>query len=165
MRLILLRHAIAQERSLRNWPDDAQRPLTPAGARRFRKAASGLARLLPRGAAVITSPFVRARETARILAKAAQLRKPVQCAELAAGEPAEPVFELLRARKERAVILVGHEPDLSSLLSAALVGDGARLKIEFKKGGAACLKFARRVMPGGATLEWMLPPRVLRALQ
>ena len=165
MRLFLVRHAIAHERSQRNWPDDARRPLTPAGARRFRKATSGLAHLLPRDAALLTSPFVRARETALILAKAAQLAKPIECAELAAGKSVEQVFALLRARKEAAVIVVGHEPDLSSLLSAALAANGARIDIEFKKGGAACIRFGGRVAPGAATLEWLLPPRVLRALR
>lgn len=164
MRLFLVRHAIAYERSLKKWPDDSRRPLTRAGTQRFRKAASGLAQLLPRGAVLLTSPFVRARDTARILAKAANLRKPVERAELAAGETADRVFAMLRARKETAVIVVGHEPDLSSFLSIALARDGALLKIEFKKGGAACVSFGGQVAPGGATLEWLLPPRVLRAL-
>ena len=165
MRLFLVRHAIAHERSLRKWPDDTRRPLTADGARRFRKAASGLAQLLPRDAALLTSPFTRARDTARILARSAHLHEPIECAELAAGKSVEQVFALLRTRKEAAVIVVGHEPDLSSLLSVALAAGGARLKIEFKKGGAACIEFCGRVAPGAATLEWLLPPRVLRALR
>jgi phosphohistidine phosphatase SixA len=75
------------------------------------------------------------------------------------------VFALLRTRKEQAVVLVGHEPNLSSFLSAALAGEGTRLGIEFKKGGAACLEFSARIGPGRARLQWMLPPRVLRALR
>ena len=61
------------------------------------------------------------------------------------------------------MVLVGHEPYLSGFLSAALAGKDARIKIEFKKGGAACIEFAARVEPGRATFRWMLPPRVLRA--
>jgi phosphohistidine phosphatase SixA len=63
------------------------------------------------------------------------------------------------------VVLVGHEPNLSTFLAVALSGDGARMKIEFKKGAAACLYFNGRIEPGRATLEWMLPPRVLRTLR
>ena len=74
-------------------------------------------------------------------------------------------FVLLRKRKEEAVVLVGHEPNLSNFMAAALAGSGARMKIEFKKGGAACLEFAGRIEPGRATLRWMLPPRVLRAMR
>ena len=62
------------------------------------------------------------------------------------------------------MVLLGHEPYLGNFLSAALGGKNARLKIEFKKGGAACVEFSGRPEPGGATLKWMLPPRVLRAL-
>jgi phosphohistidine phosphatase SixA len=50
-------------------------------------------------------------------------------------------------------------------LSAALTEDRASLKIEFKKGGAACVEFAGAIQPGGATLKWLMPPRALRALK
>jgi phosphohistidine phosphatase SixA len=63
------------------------------------------------------------------------------------------------------VVLVGHEPDLSAWLSVALAGEPLRVKSEFKKGGAACVRFEKTVGPGGATLLWMLPPRVLRAMR
>jgi phosphohistidine phosphatase SixA len=63
------------------------------------------------------------------------------------------------------VVLVGHEPDLSAFLATALAGGSTGLKAHFKNGGAACLRFERRVRPGSGTLVWMLPPRVLRALR
>jgi len=165
MEVILVRHAIAHERNRRRWPDDALRPLTPAGREKFRKAARGLAPWLPRTAVILTSPWVRARETAEMLVKAATRKQAIECVELAGSEPPIRTFELLRARKEEAVALVGHEPNLSEFLSVALGGERKRLKIEFKKGGAACVRFARRIEPGQATLCWMLPPRLLRALR
>jgi protein CrcB len=73
-------------------------------------------------------------------------------------------FELLRTRKEQAVVVVGHQPNFSAFLSAALGGGHVRLEIEFKKGGAACIGFTKKIEPGQATLRWMLPPRMLRAL-
>jgi phosphohistidine phosphatase len=164
MQVFLVRHAIAHERNRIRWPNDALRPLTTAGIRRFRKAAFGVARCLPKGAVLLTSPYVRARETAAILAEALGSRKPVECTELASGESVPACFGLLRKRKEQAVVLVGHEPNLSTFMAAALAGSGARMKIQFKKGGAACIEFATRIEPGHATLRWMLPPRVLRAM-
>ncbi|MEJ0086663.1 MAG: histidine phosphatase family protein [Pseudomonadota bacterium] len=163
MQVILVRHAIAHERSRARWPKDALRPLTPAGIRKFEKAARGLARHLPRNATLLTSPFMRALETATILQRVAQLRDLTECAELAAGQPVRHAIALLRKQRGRCVVLVGHEPHLSLLLSQAL-GGVARLKFSFKKGGAACIDFGKTVEPGGATLIWMMPPRVLRAL-
>jgi phosphohistidine phosphatase len=162
MDVYLIRHAIAHERNRKRWPNDALRPLTTAGKQRFRKAARGLASLLPKSAQVFTSPFVRARDTAAILIRVAKLANPVEAEELAASASVRKAFEFLRSRKIAAVVLVGHEPNLSSLLTAALAGDRARFTLEFKKGGAACLRFEKAVAPGGATLRWMLPPRVLR---
>ena len=163
MRVFLVRHAIAHERNRTRWPKDALRPLTPAGIRKFEKAARGLARHLPRSASLLTSPFVRALDTATILRRVAQLRDLTECPELAAGQPVRHAMELLRKQRARCVVLVGHEPHLSMLLSSAL-GGVARLKIVFKKGGAACVEFGGTVEPGAATLLWMLPPRMLRAL-
>lgn len=164
MDVILVRHAIAHERNRKRWPDDSLRPLTPAGREKFRKAARGLAPWLPKAAVILTSPWVRARDTARMLADAARHEKPIECIELAGDESVKRAFDLLRARKEGTVVLVGHEPYLGQLLSAALGGERRHLKIEFKKGGAACVAFQRSVAPGQATLCWMLPPRFLRAL-
>ena len=164
MEVVLVRHAIAHERNPRRWPDDSQRPLTPDGARKFRKGARGIAACLPPKSVMLTSPYVRARETADILASVTRLAKAIECAELAANQHAQRGFELLRSRKEPALVLVGHEPWLSEFLAEALGGADARFDIEFKKGGAASLEFTGRPRPGGATLRWLLPPRVLRAL-
>ena len=165
MEVYLVRHAIAHERSRSRWPNDAMRPLTPSGKERFRKAARGLARLLPKSAELFTSPYVRARDTATMLAAAMNAGKATERLELASGQPARKIFEFLRTLKSKAVVLVGHEPDLSTLLAAALVGERASLKIEFKKGGAACIEFAGSVQPGQATLKWLVPPRALRRLK
>lgn len=164
MDVYLVRHAIAHERDRKRWPDDSKRYLTIPGRRKFRAAARGLKLWLPKRARVLTSPFVRTRETAGILVKVVDLAPAIECVELQPGTPARKTFELLRSRKERAVVLVGHEPDLGALLSAALAGENFRLGIEFRKGGAACLQFAKDIRPGRGTLLWMMPPRVLRAL-
>jgi phosphohistidine phosphatase len=160
MQVFVVRHAVAHERDRKRWPDDRLRPLTAAGNRKFRKAAGGLARLLPRNAVILTSPWLRARETAGILA-AAHGGRFVECPELAGSEPTRAVFELLRLHARSALVIVGHEPALGKFVAAALGAGGAR--IAFKKGGAACLEFARRASPGVATLRWFATPKMLRA--
>ncbi len=162
MRVFLLRHAIAHDRDRARWPDDSQRPLTAIGKRKFRKAARGLARLLPKAARILTSPYVRARETAGILA-AVHGGKIVECPELGHGESARAVFELLRVRAGQTVVLVGHEPDLGRFLAAAAGAESARIAL--KKGGAACIEFAARPLAGRATLRWLVTPRMLRAIR
>jgi phosphohistidine phosphatase len=120
MDVYLVRHAIAYERNPARWPNDALRPLTTAGKRKFRKAARGLSHRLPKSVRVLTSPFMRARETADILVSVAELGKPVEAAELSSGKPARESFALLRAQRRKAVVMVGHEPNLSTWMSAAL---------------------------------------------
>jgi len=165
MDVYLVRHAIAHERNSTRWPDDAKRPLTTAGIRKFRKAAAGLARFVPKTAAIFTSPYVRARETAAILAESAKFRNAVEAVELVPGKPPRAVFDLLRGGRRNAVVLVGHEPDLSAWLSAALAVEPSQIRSEFKKRGAACIRFEKDAGPGSATLVWLLPPRVLRAIR
>ena len=164
MDVFLVRHAIAHERDRRRWPDDAKRPLTAAGAGRFRKAAKGLATLLPKRVALLSSPFVRARDTAAILARVTS-RDVIECAELGANRSTREAFKLLQARREKSVVLVGHEPYLGQFLSAALADADDAVTGEFKKGGAALLHFPGPVRPGKAVLKWYVPPRVLRALR
>jgi phosphohistidine phosphatase SixA len=132
--------------------------------RKFRKATAGLARFLPKNALIFTSPFVRARETAAILTESARFKAAIEVAALAPGKPQRAVFDVLRARR-RPVVLIGHEPDLSAWVSAALAVEPSRIKSEFKKGGAACVRFEKNIGPGCATLVWLLPPRMLRAMR
>ena len=165
MRLYIVRHAIAHERNRARWPDDAQRPLTAEGERRFRKAARGFAMILPRSAVILTSPFARARKTAELLASVAGLGPPRDCAELAADEPPAKLLAVLGKRTDKHLVVVGHEPGLGKLLASVLAGEGTRFAVEFRKGGAACVEFADRPLPGRAKLLWMLPPRLLRALR
>lgn len=160
MKVFLVRHAVAHDRDRASWPDDSQRPLTSAGKRKFRKAARGLANLMPRSTTILTSPFVRARQTADILSATAG-GKIIECPELAHGGTAAAVLELLRVHADKTVVLVGHEPEFGRLLAAMLGMKSARF--DFRKGGAACVEFDKRPAAGGGTLVSFLPPKVLRA--
>ena len=167
MRLYLVRHAIAAEQDSKRWPDDRQRPLTAPGRRRFKRTAKGLVALMESAGKVerlISSPLLRARETAGILHRAG-LPQPVEESVLAPGRTAARVLAVLRAHDSQAIVLVGHEPDLGRLLAVCIAGPDAKLSLRFRKGGAACLSFAGAPRVGEATLEWLLPPKALRALQ
>jgi phosphohistidine phosphatase len=167
VRLYLVRHAIAADADARRWPDDRQRPLTAAGARRFKRAAGALVDLIEVDVAadrLITSPLQRARQTAAILHRAG-LPEPIEESVLAPGRTAARVLAVLRAHDVQSIVLVGHEPDLGRLLAVCVAGADAKLSLRFRKGGAACLYFAGAPRVGEATLEWLLPPKALRALR
>ncbi len=167
MRLYLVRHAIAAQRDLRRWPDDRQRPLTTAGAQRFKRGAKQLVALMQAGGTVarlITSPLDRAMQTAALLHRAG-LPIPVEESVLAPGRTATRVLAVLRAHAVESIVVVGHEPDLGRLLAVCIAGPDAKLAVRFRKGGAACLAFPAAPRVGEATLEWLLPPKALRALR
>jgi phosphohistidine phosphatase len=161
VKLLIIRHAIAVPRGTPGIPDD-KRPLTSRGIRRFKSAAKGLARVVPRPDAILTSPWKRARQTAEIAAEAWGRLRPRDTAALAGGS-----FDaLVRALGEHpagaTVAIVGHEPWLSAFL-ARVLGSGDDERFEFRKGGAALVEFAGRPQDGGR-LVFYLSPRLLRAL-
>lgn len=157
--ILIVRHAIAFEHDPLRWPDDAERPLTMEGEVAFRKAARGLAMLVDPPAVQLSSPFVRAWRTAEILTEEAGWPPPEPSKALEAGRDAHGVLEELNDIHGGPIVaLVGHEPMLSELIGL-LVGGG---NIEMKKGGIARVD-AHSVNPGGGTLRWLIPPKVLRA--
>jgi len=162
VQLYLIRHGIAAERGPA-YPDDGARPLTEQGQGRIRAEARALRRVGPGIGHVVTSPLLRARQTAKLLAEGLDPRPPVvDCAALGPdGTPAEVRAALGAYGADAAVALVGHEPNLSEL-AAALTGGTVRLG--FKK-GAICridLDTLRPARPGA--LRWFIPPKLLRLL-
>lgn len=167
MDLLIVRHAIAFERNARRWPDDDERPLTPEGMVRARKAAAGLKQLAERPQCMLSSQLVRAKQTAAILTEFAGWPKASECPALAPDEPPERVFAALAERKEKIVAVVGHQPGLGRLLAACLptqVRGGVNPKaFELKKMGAALVSFSGTPRAGGGVLNWFVPPKILRA--
>ncbi|HXU31843.1 MAG TPA: histidine phosphatase family protein [Thermoanaerobaculia bacterium] len=165
MNLLLIRHAIAADRSDFESSDDL-RPLTEEGKKKMQRAARGLRVAVPAIELLATSPLVRAVATGTIVEAAyADLRNPPvvrEIDELRPGtEPAD-LLAWLDLQSADPVALVGHEPDLSELL-ARLVG-AERPFHRFRKGGAAYVAFPGRVEEGAGTLSWALPPGLLREL-
>lgn len=165
MRLYLIRHAIAFDRDPALWPDDRDRPLTPEGKKKFRRAALGLLDLAPAVDVLLSSGLTRAWQTAQILARQAGWPVPLPCPALErAHAAAEVVAALQPYAAAESVALVGHEPALHELASYLLTGDGSRVLLEIKKGGALCFQLAGGAQVGAATVSWLVTPRVLRAL-
>lgn len=160
MRLLLVRHAIAVPRGTAGIPDDERR-LTPAGEKKFRRAARGLARVARPPDALLTSPLPRARRTAEIAAKAWGGLGITEAPALAGGRFEDLAEALAPYSPEATVAVVGHEPHLSELL-ARLLGTAAADRLTLRKGGAALVDVPGRLADGGRLL-WYLPPRVLRA--
>jgi phosphohistidine phosphatase len=161
MKLLIIRHAIAVERGTSGIPD-GERPLTPRGEKRFRRAARGLARACRTPDALLTSPLVRARQTALIAGAAWKRLEPVDVPALASGDDEGLEGVLATYPAEATLAIVGHEPHLSGLL-ARLLGSGLPDRFTFRKGGAALVELPGRLGDGGQ-LVWYLPPRLLRRL-
>ncbi len=156
--VILLRHGIAEEKSV-DKPDD-DRALTREGNARMKQNARGLAAVFPKVEAIYSSPLVRAIQTGLWVTKGYRKKLRLQTIEALRHErdPAE-VIEFVRGLAERRIILVGHEPHLSRTM--AVWTQLGTEDIELKKGGCYGLRVPDE---GPATLEWILPPRILRKL-
>jgi phosphohistidine phosphatase len=160
--LLLVRHAIAFERNARRWPDDGQRPLTPAGSARARRAAAGLKQLVAAPSLVLVSPLVRARQTAQLLTRHANWPQATVCSELEPDTAPQQLLALLARQRGASMAVVGHEPDLGRLLSICLTGAGD-IPFSFRKMGVACVTFRGVARAGSGELTWFMPPKLLRA--
>lgn len=166
MRLLVVRHAIAEDRAsfARSQKDDSARPLTPEGRRKMERGALGLKRIVPELEVLAASPYKRALATAEIIAAAYGGLSVESVADLAPGGGVERVVGWLADRRARGVVaIVGHEPDLSRLVCSLLVGANGPF-LELRKGAACLLEFSGAVATGAATLDWFLGPKHLRRL-
>jgi phosphohistidine phosphatase len=161
VRLLIIRHAVAVERGTPGIADD-ERPLTPEGEKKFKKAARGLAEAVARPDAILTSPLPRAFRTAEIAAAAFGKLTPRRTEALVGGTLDELAAALGEFGAEQTVALVGHEPHLSDLL-ARLLGSSAAERLAFGKGGAALVDVPGRLADGGS-LVFFVGPKLLRAL-
>jgi phosphohistidine phosphatase len=155
MKIFFLRHGLAANRA--DWKgDDAARPLIEEGIEKTKRTAATLSDLDLGLEVIITSPLVRARQTAEIVAKKLQV-KLVEDARLAPGFNEKKLRALLLDHPNiNALMVVGHEPDFSETISA-LIGGG---RIICKKGGLALVDLPNAHSPHGE-LVWLIPPKVL----
>jgi phosphohistidine phosphatase len=154
----LLRHAAAHDRAPRG--TDEERELTAEGRARATAVARGLASLEPQIAIVLTSPLVRARQTAAPCAKALRLEPPRTFPALRPGTDPERAASALARVGSDSVLLVGHEPLLGELLGLFVFGD-ERHEIPLRKAAIARVEWT----PGSSgTLRALFPPKVLERL-
>jgi phosphohistidine phosphatase len=165
MELYLIRHAIAQELGEKNDFTDEKRALTGEGRSKMREAARGLARLGVQVDLILTSPLMRAVETAQILAEPLGLKKSdiVETARLAPGASLDELLAEIKSLGAASIALVGHQPDLGDVVSRIVAGSGG-LAIELRKGGACCVNVVETVPELRGDLVWLLIPKHLRAL-
>jgi phosphohistidine phosphatase len=160
--LYLIRHGPAEARG-DAWPDDTKRPLSEQGAFRTRRAARGLKRLGVTFDIVLTSPLVRTRQTAEIVAAVFNARPPIVAIDSLApgGSITGALADLEKQSRRTRIALVGHEPGIGEL-AARLIGSPH--PIEFKK-GAVCRIDVNRLPPGApGSLRWFVTAKTLRAV-
>jgi phosphohistidine phosphatase len=160
--LYLIRHGVAAERG-DEYPDDSKRPLTPQGMSRLRQEARGLDALGVTFDQIVTSPLVRTRQTADVIAESLKAKPAVATSDALApaGTSGAVLQELAKYARKGSVALVGHEPNLGEL-AARLIG--SRHPLEFKKGGICRIDFETLPPKGPGLLRWFVTPRMLRKL-
>ena len=166
MKLLVIRHAIAMDRDefAERGESDDRRPLTKRGAKRMRKVAAGLHQIVDAIDVMATSPYTRAVETAEIVSN----EFGIVPADLVAALVPDVHFDEFEAwartyTDEEVIAIVGHEPQLSGLVTWLMTGSGES-RIELKKGGACMLSFESSIRRGSGTLSWLMSPRQLRAM-
>jgi phosphohistidine phosphatase len=170
MQLLLIRHGRAgtAREFARTGANDDLRPLTADGIERMQLGAAGLRRLVDELEMIATSPLVRARQTAEIVAAEFGLLEVVQIEELRPTMPAAAFVEWIQdAGAKETVAIVGHASPLNELVGLLLSGKPGSI-VKIKKGAAVMLKLPAegngRRGPGDARLLWSLTPRQLRIL-
>jgi len=157
--VVLLRHGIAEEKSAAK--ADSDRSLTSEGHARMKQIAKGLERAFPKAQVIYSSPLLRATQTALWVSKGYRSRIKVNTTEvLASGASASQAKKFIDGIKDRRIILVGHEPNLTEIMHE-LTGLSGAGGVELKKGGCYGVRLRS---DGTAALEWLLSPRILRKL-
>jgi phosphohistidine phosphatase len=160
MDLLLLRHGIAEEQA-GHGGSDSERRLTDKGVRRVRQIARAMQEMELEFDLILSSPFLRARETAEVVAEILHLEDRLQFStHLAIPTSSTKLIEQINSTKPlpQSVLLVGHEPHLSGLASLLLAGTPS-LELLLKKGGLAKLEVSGLQAARCATLAWLLTPR------
>jgi len=166
MNLFLLRHGLAVECDEFDYAHDAARTLTPKGKKQLRNVAAALRAMELHFDVILSSPLVRAYQTAEIIASELKSKKRLALAdELKSGGAAKKLVQKISGLKPRAenVLLVGHEPDFSELLSLFVTGHAAG-GFALKKGGLAKLEIEKLRPEKCATLAWLLTPAQMKLM-
>jgi phosphohistidine phosphatase len=161
MFIYIVRHAWAYHQGDPRWPDDSQRPLEDDGAKRFAQVVKALGARNFAPEVIATSPYVRCRQTADVVARHVDPSpEVVELEALTPGSDFEALVEWSREFGDRdSVCWVGHAPDVS-YLAAALVSD-ATADIRFAKGAVAAIRVDGEIGPNCGELQWLATAKLL----
>ena len=163
MNLYIIRHAIAVDEVSSDSGSDSERPLTDKGRKKMRQIAKALRRLGVEFDLILSSPYVRASETAEILADVFKKKNKIVFSDhlIPDGNPELVVGEINEKHSADSLAIIGHEPHLSALIGL-LTADSSKLQITLKKGGVCHLSADDlHHQDHRATLEWLLTPGIL----
>src|SRR5579859_7126477 len=162
MQLYIVRHGIAIDREDPKSPPEAERFLTEEGIEKTKQVAKSVAALHIDADLLVSSPYVRAMQTAEIFAGALEYgKKEISQSEalLPGAEPGVFLRELARGKQESTVFCFGHAPHVDALIAAAL---GVKHQVtELKKAGVALIEL-RRLSPASGKLVWLITPKLAR---
>lgn len=165
MKIYLMRHAIAVPQGSPGYSKDADRPLTLDGREKLFAVAQGLKKLDLHWDLIVTSPWLRAKQTAQVVAEVFAMPNLVQ--ESFVLTPRHSTKELIAMIQQlppaKSLLLIGHEPAISMHLSDLLCGHGDG-RFDFKKAAVAALEFEGVPALGEATLLWMMAPAQMQRL-
>jgi phosphohistidine phosphatase len=166
VKLYLLRHGIAVEPGTPGYEKDAGRPLLPKGKRQLGQIAEAMKAMDLQFDLILSSPFLRAKQTAEIVARSLNLQKRLQFSEVLTpeGDPAALIRQVNAMKPAPGkVLVVGHEPQLSHLIALLTTGHPA-LEVDLKKGGLCKLEVESLRAGPCAALAWLLTPRQMRLM-
>lgn len=165
MKLYILRHATAWPRGATEYTLDSERPLTEEGVEEARAAATALKRLKKQPELIITSPFVRARQTAEqaaaILGPGLEIQEMPELQPEAKPADTSKAVQAMAARCKE-ILLVGHEPHVSAWIGYLISAGTGEVQCQMKKGGMASVAVEQKILSrGSGTLTWLLTPKQL----
>jgi phosphohistidine phosphatase len=136
---------------------DTERKLTSDGELKIRNASLFWKNIITEFDCIISSPYLRALQTAKIIASVYNHKKEILIDKrLGCGSETESLMEILNSLPLGEIAIVGHQPDLSYHLSRLISGSG--VSIDFKKGAIAKISFSNKVKEGKGVLEFLVPP-------
>jgi phosphohistidine phosphatase len=164
MQLYIVRHGIAIDREDPKCPPDPERYLTDEGDEKTKQVAKGVAALHAGADLLLSSPYVRANQTAEIFAQALDYpRQKIRRTDLLlpGAEPSLLFRELAKEKQASSVFLFGHAPQLDDIIATAL--GSKRHVTALKKAGVALIEL-KRLSPPIGQLVWLATPKLLRRL-
>jgi phosphohistidine phosphatase len=155
MNIYLIRHSDSE--GISKGLKDSERKLTPDGEIKIRNASLFWKNIIPEFDYIISSPYLRALQTAKIIASVYNHKKEILVDKrLGCGSETDSLIEILNSFQSGEIAIVGHQPDLSNHLSRLISSAGA--SAEFKKCAIAKISFSNKVREGRGALEFLVPP-------